>query len=135
MWKAIPLIARILLSTIFLISGIGKILRPEETQGYMEMYNLPSVTLLMYFASAVEIAGGLSVLTGFFSHWGALLLFLYLIPTTLIFHTRFEDPNQQIHFLKNLALMGGLLMVAYFGSGPLSMDAKRRTRKKQRTHP
>jgi putative oxidoreductase len=54
---------------------------------------------------------------------GGWLLFLFMIPTTLIFHTNFGDPNQMIHFLKNLAIMGGLLYVAGYGAGRLSMDA------------
>ena len=51
------------------------------------------------------------------------LLFLFMIPTTLIFHTNFSDPNQMIHFLKNVSIMGGLLYVARYGAGRYSMDA------------
>jgi putative oxidoreductase len=65
----------------------------------------------------------LSLLLGYRAKAGGWLLFLFLIPTTLIFHTNFGDPNQTIHFLKNLSIMGGLLYVAGFGAGRYSMDA------------
>jgi len=71
-----------------------------------------------------EVAGGLSILFGFKARWGALALFMFLIPATLIFHTDFSDPNQIGIFLKNLAIMGGLLMVASSGPGSLSMDRR-----------
>jgi putative oxidoreductase len=71
----------------------------------------------------VELAGAISLMLGYRAKAGGWLLFLFLIPTTLIFHTNFADPNQMIHFLKNVAMMGGLLYVARYGAGRYSMDA------------
>ena len=85
---------------------------------------ITAMTTLFYLgAIAVELAGSLSLLLGFRAKLGAWLLFLFMIPTTLIFHTQFADPNQMIHFLKNLSVMGGLLYAARYGAGRFSMDA------------
>jgi putative oxidoreductase len=72
----------------------------------------------------VLVGGGLSVLLGYKARLGALLLIGFLIPATLIFHTNFSEPQQEIQFMKNLGLMGGLLMVVAFGAGPVSLDER-----------
>jgi putative oxidoreductase len=120
--KIIPLIARILLSAIFINSGIGKIAGFEGTLGYMSSAGMPMTEILLVAAIIVEIAGGLMVLLGFKARIGAGALFLFLIPTTFIFHLDFADRMQMAMFMKNLAIMGGLLMVAYFGAGPIAFD-------------
>jgi putative oxidoreductase len=114
------LVARLFLSAIFIKSGIDKIFNPESTQQYMESMGVPS--LLLIPTIIVLLVGGISVLVGYKARYGALLLIGFLIPTTLIFHTNFAESSQQIAFLKNLGLMGGLLMVAVFGPGSLSFD-------------
>jgi putative oxidoreductase len=82
------------------------------------------MTTLFYIgAVAVEVVGSLSLLLGYRTRAVGWLLFLFMIPTTLIFHTNFGDPNQMIHFLKNVSIMGGLLYVARYGAGRSSMDA------------
>jgi putative oxidoreductase len=120
----LSLFGRVLLGLIFLISGTHKIADSQGTQQYMVMMGMTWMTTLFYLgAVVVEVAGSLSLLLGYRARAGAWLLFLFLIPTTLIFHTNFSDPNQMIHFLKNLSIMGGLLYVAGYGAGRLSMDA------------
>jgi putative oxidoreductase len=120
----LTLIGRVLLGLIFLVSGINKIADPQGTQQYMTMMGMTWMTTLFYIgAVAVELAGAISLLLGYRAKAGGWLLFLFLIPTTLIFHTNFADPNQMIHFLKNLATIGGLIYVAAYGAGALSMDA------------
>jgi putative oxidoreductase len=120
----LTLIGRVLLGLIFLVSGINKIADPQGTQQYMTMMGMTWMTTLFYIgAVAVELAGAISLLLGYRAKAGGWLLFLFLIPTTLIFHTNFADPNQMIHFLKNVAMMGGLLYVARYGAGRYSMDA------------
>jgi putative oxidoreductase len=114
----------VLLGLIFLVSGINKIADPQGTQQYMTMMGMTWMTTLFYIgAVAVELAGAISLMLGYRAKAGGWLLFLFLIPTTLIFHTNFADPNQMIHFLKNVAMMGGLLYVARYGAGRYSMDA------------
>ena len=120
----ITLIGRVLLGLIFLMSAINKIADPDGTQQYMTAMGMTSMTTLFYIgAVAIELAGSLSLLLGYRAKAGAWLLFLFLIPTTLIFHTHVGDQNQLIHFLKNLSMMGGLLYAAQFGAGRYSMDA------------
>jgi putative oxidoreductase len=122
-----PLLGRILLSVIFLLSAFGKITHFSGMEQFMASKGLPAVPLLLVLALLTEALGGLSLLLGFKARWGALLLFLFLIPTTLIFHdfwtlTGALRQDMQIHFLKNLAIMGGLLMVAANGPGAFSLD-------------
>ena len=123
------LVARILLAAIFIISGFGKITGYEGTAGYMAAQGLPLVGILLPLTIAIELGGGLLLALGWKARWAAALLFLFLIPATLVFHQFWGiDPKlaqmQQIHFLKNVAIMGGMLMVAAFGPGAWSVDRK-----------
>lgn len=122
MEKYIPLVARAFLAAIFLKSGIDKILDFGGTQQTMAAKGIPLAVVFLLGAIVVELGGGVSVLLGYKARWGAIALFLFLIPTTLIFHADFSQRQQVIQFMKNLAIMGGLLMVYYFGSGPVSLD-------------
>ncbi len=124
MQKFIPLFGRILLSTIFLMSGLGKITDFANTQQFMAAYGMPMTAFFIVCAIILEVGGGLSVLLGYKARWGALALVIFLIPATLIFHTKFSDQVQMIMFMKNMAILGGLLLVASFGSGPVSVDAR-----------
>jgi len=122
MKRFIPLIGRILLSAIFLISGLNKITNFGGTQQYMAAVGMPLTKLFLIGAIILEVIGGLSILLGYKAKWGAWALVVFMIPTTLIFHSNFSDQIQMIMFMKNLAVIGGLLMVANFGSGPISLD-------------
>jgi putative oxidoreductase len=126
MQKYIPLIARAFLAAIFLRSGFEKITGFAGTQQYMAKSGIPLqlTGLLLVGAIVFELLGGFSVLLGYKARWGSILLILFLIPATLIFHTDFADRMQIIQFMKNLAILGGLLMVYYYGSGPISLDDK-----------
>ena len=126
---ATALTARILVSAIFILSGIMKFLNHAQTVGYMESQGIPGASALAYLAGAVEVIGGLSVLTGFATRLGALALALFLVPTTLIFHDFWTMSGQartgeMVNFMKNLAVMGGLLALVAFGPGRYSLDAK-----------
>src|SRR5262249_11593863 len=109
--------------SIFLLSGSHKLMDPQGTQEFMISMGMTTATTLFYWAAvAIEIGGGLSLLFGFMTRTGAMVLALFMIPTTAIFHTNFSDPNQMIHFLKNLAMTGGLMYVMTYGPGRLSVD-------------
>jgi len=128
--RFVPLLGRILLALIFLISGLGKIFDWQGTAGYMASKGMPLIPFFLLGAIVLELAGGLAVLLGFKARIGALLLIVFLIPATLIFHnfwtlTGMERQIQMIMFLKNLAIMGGLLLVVGLGPGPSSLDEKR----------
>jgi putative oxidoreductase len=117
-------IGRVLLGLMFLISGLNKIADPAGTHHYMTLMGMTWMTTVFYLgAVVVELAGSLSLLLGYRTRIGGWMLFLFMIPTTLIFHTHFADPNQMIHFLKNLSVMGGLLYAAQYGAGRFSIDA------------
>jgi putative oxidoreductase len=124
MQKYIPLVARAFLAAIFLYSGFNKIPGFSGTQQYMAASGIPAglTGILLVGAIVCELLGGLSVLLGYKARWGAIALIIFLIPASLIFHTNFAERMQIIQFMKNLGLLGGLLMVYCFGSGPLSLD-------------
>jgi putative oxidoreductase len=129
--RFLPLAGRFFLSLIFLLSGLGKIADWQGTAGYMASKGMPLVPFFLLGAIVLEVAGGLSLLLGYKARWGALLLLIFLIPATLIFHNFWalegqERQLQMIMFLKNLAILGGILLVASWGSGPYSLDEKRR---------
>lgn len=137
----VPLMSRLLLAPIFLVAGFGKITGWEGTLGYMESQGLPFTSALLVMAAAVEIVGGLAILLGFETKWASLALIAFLIPTTLIFHDFWavpleEQQLQQIMFLKNIAIMGGLLSLAVAGAGAYSVDyLAHRERYHHPTHP
>ena len=111
------LLTRIFLSTIFLWSGINKILNPIATQENMSAHGMPFTSVLLVAAIALEILGGLSVILGIKPRWGAAMLVIFLVPATLIFHTDFSTEIEQAMFLKNLAMLGGLIMLIQYGGG------------------
>ena len=115
----LSLLARIFLSAIFMWSGINKILSPVATQENMSAHGMPLTLVFLVAAIALEILGGLSVLLGIKTRWGAAMLITFLIPATLIFHTDFSTELEQAMFLKNLAMLGGLLMLIQYGGGDL----------------
>ncbi|MDV3001962.1 MAG: Inner membrane protein YqjF [Chroococcopsis gigantea SAG 12.99] len=121
--KVTTLLARIFLSAIFIKAGIDKIVDPNSTISYMSSKGVPLPNLLIVPTIIVLLGGGLAILLGYKTKIGAWLLIGFLIPTTLIFHTNF--PDGEIPFLKNLGLMGGLLMVASFGPGVWSLDRRK----------
>ncbi len=127
------LLARIFLVSIFILAGVSKISNFAGTQAYMTSRGMPATALLLPGAILIEMGGGLAVLLGYKTRLVAVLLFLFLIPTTLIFHTAFggsfppeQMQIQQAMVLKNLAIMGGLLTLAVHGAGGLSLDARQR---------
>ena len=101
---------------------------------YATAHGVPLPQLLVPFAGTLACAGGLSVLLGFHAKIGGWLLVLFLVPVTFIMHNFWAIPDsmmmqvQRAFFLKNLALLGTALLIAYFGAGPLSLDARRRSR-------
>ena len=123
------LVGRILLAILFITSGWGKIGGFDGTAAYMTAKGLPMAQVLLPLTILLELGGGILLVVGFKARWAALALFLFLIPTTLIFHAFWGiDPKeagmQQINFLKNVSIAGGMLMVFAFGPGAYSLDRK-----------
>lgn len=126
-YKTCPLLGRVLLSAIFIMSGVHKVLKWNETSEQMTNEGMVWVPLFLVGAIVFEICGGLSVLLGSWARLGATMLILFLVPTTLIFHDFWtyggqEQQTQMTHFMKNVAIMGGLMLVLGFGAGPISVD-------------
>ncbi len=121
-----PLVGRILLSAIFILAGFHKITGFENTAGYMASKGLPMTEVLLVLTIIIELAGGIMLLVGWQARWAATAIFLFLIPVTLVFHPFWsfeaQEAMTQYHaFMKNLAIMGGMLFVMIHGSGPLSL--------------
>jgi uncharacterized membrane protein YphA (DoxX/SURF4 family) len=89
----------------------------------MKTWASPMVKYGWMLAVAIELGGGLAILLGLFTRPVGLVLAIWCVATALIAHTNFADRNQEIHFLKNMAMMGGFLYVAAFGAGAWSLDA------------
>ena len=116
-------IARILMSQIFIISGIGKITGYAGTQAYMAKMGVPGALLPLVILT--ELGGGLALLLGFQTRWVALALAGFTVVSALIFHMNFSDQMQMINFMKNIAMAGGLLMFVRYGAEPPAVDRKR----------
>ncbi len=118
------LLGRILMSVIFLGAGLSKFSNMTGTEHYMAAMGMPKgiVPPLAVIAAIIEVLGGLSLILGFKVRIAAIVLFLFLIPVTIIFHVVPHDP---INTMKNVAIMGGLLIVATQGPGGLSLDERR----------
>ncbi len=121
-------LARVLVALIFILSGISKITGFSGTLKMMASVGIPATTLALVLTILVEVGGGIALLLGLKARWAALLLFLYMIPVTLMFHAaHIHDPGQgqmqMIQVLKNLAIMGGLLKFVTDGAGAWSVDA------------
>jgi putative oxidoreductase len=124
------LVGRILLALIFFASAQGAISDWKGTASYMETHGMILVPLSLAGAIALELVGSLSIATGVKARYGALLLIIFIIPASLIFHAFWklsDDPNtariEMINFMKNVAIGGGLATIIARGSGPWSLDA------------
>lgn len=118
------LLARVFLTAIFLKSAFGKITNFPGTQKFMAAKGMPMTGLLLAGAIVLLVAGGLSVLLGYRARLGAVLLIIFIVPATWIFHTDFSNNVQMIMLMKNASIMGGLLMVMAFGPGSISLDGR-----------
>ena len=126
------LIGRILMVLIFLNSGIGKIGNFAETAQLMAKFGMPYTPFFLLGSIFLELVGGLSIVLGHFTRLGTLLIILFLIPATLIFHTDFGDRIQMIMFMKNVSMLGGCLFLLGAGPGRLSLDYLFSGRKRER---
>ena len=126
----LTLTGRVLLALLFLPAGIGKIGGFAGTVGYIGSVGLPLPQLAAVLAIVVEVGGGLALLAGFGTRLAALALALFTLVATFVFHNFWAMPPeqvmmQQLMFLKNIAVVGGLLVLAAHGAGAYSVDARR----------
>ena len=124
-----PLVGRFLITAIFFVSGYHKIIGFSAVAGMMGKMGMPLPELLLVGAIVFELGGGLMVLLGWHARWGALLLAVFTIPATLMFHNFWavdtaQYQSQLNHFMKNLAILGALVYIMAMGSGPFSLGKK-----------
>jgi putative oxidoreductase len=119
------LAGRILLSALFLLSGLGKLGAYAATAGYMAAVGLPSA--LLPATIAIEVLGALAIILGWKTRVVAALLAGFTLLAAIIFHSNFADQIQMIMFLKNLSITGAFLLLVANGAGPLSIDQRRTT--------
>ena len=127
-----PLAARVLLAQLFIVSGCGKIGGFAKTAAYMAGMGLPLSNVLLTLTIALEVGGGLLLIAGWQARWIATAFFAFTLLTAVIFHPFWHTDAasfgaQLNNFMKNLAIMGGMLYVMAYGAGPLSLDARRVT--------
>ena len=113
---------RLLIGLPFATSGLGKLAAYGSTTAMIVAAGLPVPPLAFAVAVAVELGGGLWPIAGYQARLVAIVLALFSLATAFSFHSNFADQNQMIHFLKNVMLAGGLLQIAAFGAGALSLD-------------
>jgi putative oxidoreductase len=114
--RSVDVISRILLATIFIVSGITKVMNFQAISAMSAGAGLPAPQAAIALAAAIEIVGGTALAIGWQTRWASLGLFLFLIPATVLFHALpMADPaqrqTQMIEVMKNLAILGGLLQV------------------------
>lgn len=120
MEKITQVIARIMLAHLFLIAGWQKIGGYEGTQGYMESVGVPG--MLLPLVILLELGAGLAIIIGWQTKLAAAALALFTIASAVLFHHNFSGQMQTIMFMKNIAISGGLMLLAVYGAGACSLD-------------
>jgi putative oxidoreductase len=127
--SAVVVLGRFLYVFIFLMAGANHFSR--QTIGFAASQGVPLASIAVPLSGVLAIAGGLSILLGYRAKLGAWLIVLFLVPVTLMMHKFWavQDPMmaqiQMILFMKNVAMLGGALLISQFGAGPFSLDARR----------
>jgi putative oxidoreductase len=127
---AVSLLGRFLITYIFATSGLAKLMDWAGNVEYMSRHHLPMVPVLLATAMAIELLGSACLITGFQARAAAFVMFLYLLAVTLLLHNYWAFSGelagmQETHFRKNLAIMGGLLMLTAQGPGKWAVSRER----------
>jgi putative oxidoreductase len=123
--RYLPFVGRLMIGLPFAMSGLGKLGAYGATTGMIGAAGLPFPPLAFAVAVAVELGGGLLLIAGYQTRLIATVLAVFALATAVSFHSNFADQNQMIHFLKNVMMAGGLLQIAAFGGGAVSLDDRR----------
>jgi putative oxidoreductase len=116
----VEFLGRVLLSTLFLVEGIGKISIQEDVIMYMEDYGVPEI--LFVPATILEILFPLLLIVGYKTRWAASIMALFTFAVAIIFHTDFSEGMQMVFFLKDIAIAGGFMIIVAYGPGKISLD-------------
>ena len=123
--RYLPFLGRLMVGLPFAMSGMSKLGAYGATTGMISAVGLPFPPLAFAVAVAAELGGGLLLIAGYRVRFVAVTLAVFSLATAVSFHNDFADQNQMIHFLKNVMIAGGLLQIAAFGAGALSLDNRR----------
>jgi putative oxidoreductase len=129
-WPFLSLAGRVLLALLFVLAGPGKVISSTVTASFMASAGLPNSPLLAAAVGMFEVLVGLALLVGLFTRWAALALAAFTVAASLSFHAYWSMPDdqrfvQELLFSKNMAIVGGLLVLAAMGPGTLSWDRRR----------
>ena len=127
--NALALVGRILLAAMFLLAGFDKIGGFAGTAGYIASKGLPVPQVLAAATIALEVIGGLLLIIGWKARWVALAFAAFTLVASFVFHNYWMLPPaqqmaQQLFFMKNMSIVGGMLMVVAFGPGAWSVDRR-----------
>jgi putative oxidoreductase len=125
--RYLPFIGRLMIGLPFAMSGLSKLGAYGATTGMISAVGLPIAPLAFAVAVATELGGGVLLIVGYRVRYVAAALALFSLATAVSFHHNFADQDQMIHFLKNVMMAGGLLQIAAFGAGAVSIDNRRKT--------
>jgi putative oxidoreductase len=120
-----PFVGRLMIGLPFAMSGLSKLAAYGATAAMISAAGLPLPPLAFAVAVAVELGGGVLLIAGYHTRFVAIAMAVFSLATAVSFHNDFADQNQMIHFLKNVMMAGGLLQIAAFGAGALSVDNRR----------
>jgi putative oxidoreductase len=126
----LSLAGRLLMAFLFLPAGISKIFGFAGTVGYIGAMGLPAPTLAAIAAILIEVVGGAALVLGFYTRFAAIALAVFTLIASVVFHAFWAVPADQafmtqLLFTKNIAVIGGLLMMAAFGAGQYSLDERK----------
>jgi putative oxidoreductase len=124
------LVGRLLIALMFVQSGYEKLTDLAGTAGYIASGGLPNSTALAALTGIFELVAGIAIAIGFKARWAALLLAGFTLLASFLYHAYRSAPADQqmvvqLLFMKNIAIVGGLLVLAALGAGPASMDSRR----------
>ena len=118
-------LGRLLMSSLFLWSGIHKLRNPGGTAQYFANAHIPAPDVLVWVAIVIEVIGGLAMLLGFKTRWAAAVLAIFCLVTAFAVHLPAGDAGNMINFYKNLVMAGGFLYVVAYGAGGMSIDGEK----------
>ncbi len=126
----LSLAGRLLMAYLFLPAGISKIFGFAGTVGYIAAMGLPAPTLAAIAAIVIEVVGGAALVLGFYTRFAAIALAVFTLIASVVFHAFWAVPAEQafvtqLLFTKNIAVIGGLLVIAAFGAGKYSLDSRK----------
>lgn len=126
---SVSVIARVLLALMFILSGYGKLTDIQGTAGYIASGGLPAPAVLAVLTGLLELLGGITIVLGYKVRWIGLVLALFTLVASFIYHAFWSVPADQQYvtqllFMKNISVAGGLFLLSALGAGPLSLDAR-----------